>query len=707
MTQAGMILGTAAYMSPEQARGKTVDKRADIWAFGAVLFEMLTGKRAFPSEDLTDTLAAVVRAEPDWMLLPLGLSSTLVTHLGRCLHKDPKQRIPDIGVMRLALEGAFDVPREGTGGVMRTASARSATFAWALAGVAVTAAAVLGAAYLRRAEPEQAVIRTMIPPPTNTSFDFDVTVGPAVISPDGRLVAFSARSSDGRTQQLWVRALDSLEARALEGTNGATFPFWSPDSRSLGFVSTGRLQRVNVAGGAPVVIARTGFARGASWGRDGTIVFNQGGVIVAVSSAGGEPRPVTTRGSAAGVAGHRSPWMLPDGRHFLYLDRGPNQIRVGSLDGGEGQVVAEATSNAIYASGKLLFMREGTLLAQAFDASNRALFGNPVAVASGVQMVVGESRGVFSASETGTLLYQDGGTEAAMSLAWFDRDGARQTTVGEMGSAEGVFLSPDDRFAAVRITDAEQITDLWRVDLSSGHISRLTSETALSEISRFAVWSPDGRHVVYGARRNGKGVLARRLAVGAGLEDILFETPPEQNQDLSRATAWSRNGMSVVYSASGGIYTLPLTATGSGAPLTAKALVHDPSAQNPRLSPDDRWVTYQGSIGRATSGIFVEAFPSGGQRQRVADNGSLPVWSPDGKALYYAVDGVLSVVDVSELGGALRFGAPRALMPIITGRGFSYDVAKDGRILALVTSERRASRPLTLVQNWIAALKGD
>jgi Tol biopolymer transport system component len=713
MTEMGMILGTAAYMSPEQAKGRVVDRRADVWAFGVVLYEMLTGKRAFQAEDVSETLAAVLRGEVDWGLLPPALSPARRAFLVQCLQKDPRQRVGDIHDVRLALEGAFDVPRETAARASTVrASARSAMYAWATAGMAVVAAALLGVAYVSRARPEQVVIRTMIAPPNNTSFDFDVTAGPAVISPNGRMVAFTAKSTDG-LMQLWVRALDSMDAHSLKGTEGATFPFWSPDSQSLGFYATGRLQRVDLIGGAPIEITRAEFVRGASWGPADTIVYDaagdHGGSIMAVSSAGGDSRPVTTSDSATTGGSHRSPWMLPDGRHFLYFVGVANQIRVGSLDGGESQTVTDATSNAIYTNGKLLFMREGTLLAQSFDVGRRRVFGTPVAVASGVQMLVGEPRGVFSASEAGTLLYQDGGTDATMSLAWFGRDGTRQTTLGATGSAAGVFLSPDGRFATVGITDAGQHTDLWRLDLSSSQRNRLTFETEPRAVSSFTAWSPDGSHIAYSERRNGKRVLAQKLATGAGQEETLFEAPPDQtNSGLPRVTGWSQDGMSVVYSAQGRIWMLPLAAAGSKASRVAKALVQDPiSAQNARLSPNGRWVAYQASLGgRTTPGIFVEAFPGGGLRQQVTDNGALPVWRSDGRELYYVADNVLSAVEVSDASGLLRFGAVRTLMPVMTGRGYSYDVAKDGRILALVSSEQRASRPLTLVQNWLAALKG-
>ena len=702
MTQEGLILGTAAYMAPEQAKGLAVDRRADVWAFGAVLYEMLTGSRAFAGDAVSEVLASVLAREPDWTKLPAD-APVLGTVVRRCLQRDPKQRFGDMQSVRLALEGAFGAGSDVTGATPRIAPSRSAMLAWVLAAVATLAAAALGAGYLTRADEGRPVVRTAIPPPYDTVFDFDVTLGPAVLSPDGRMVAFGARSRDGI--KLFVRALDSTDARPLEGTEGGSFPFWSPDSRSIAFYvpSRGRIERMEVAGGTPVAIVRAGFVRGASWSSDNTIVYDtstDGARINAVPAGGGTPRTVTTNGNP------RSPWVLPDGRHVLYFRRDLSQIRVVAIDGSGDELVTSATSNGIYANEQLLFIREGTLLAQPFDASRRTLSGSPVAIAKGVQMLVGEPRGVFSASESGLLLYQDGGAEAATSMAWFGADGKRLTPAGELGAARGLFLSPDERFVAVGITDVEGGLDLWRVSLSSGERNRLTFGSGPGEISPFVVWAPDGRSIAYGARRANTVVIARTNAAG-GQEERLYEVPPDETRETTpRVTSGHRSG-GLLYGGQdkGGIWLLPSAFGPAGAGRRATLVIKDSDkALNAQLSPDERWVAYQAIVGNAAvEGIFVAPY-AGGTRVQVTDRGTLPLWSADGRSLYFASDNVLTVVPVTETDGTLHFGPPRSLMPVIVGRGYSYDVAKDGRILALVTSDRRASRPLTLVQHWLATL---
>ena len=705
MTNLGMILGTAAYMAPEQARGHAVDRRAEVWAFGAVLYEMLTGHRAFAGDDVTDVLASVLAREPDWTRLPDA--PALNACVRRCLQRDPKQRFGDMQSVRLALDGAFDTRRQVAATDVRPASTRSVTSAWAVAGAATLAAVILGVVHLTRTDAAPALMRTMIPPPDGAAFDVDVTVGPAALSPNGRFVAFSARTPSGRIQ-LWVRALDATDARALDGTDSASFPFWSPDSQSIGYYSPirGRLERIAVDGGAPVAIASAAFVRGASWGADGTIVYDasdrDGARMLATSASGGTPRMVVSSGEA------RSPWILPDGRHLLYFARSAREVHVVAVDGTDDRRVTDATSNAIYAAGQLLFLREGTLLAQPFDLSSRTVSGTPVPVARNVQMLLGEPRGVFSASERGLLLYQDGGTNAAMSLAWFDASGKRLTSFGEIGSARGVFLSPGGDAATVGVLDADTRNDLWRVNTASGDRRRLTFAGATADVSSFVAWSPDGRSIAYGSRRD-KALAIARVPADGGQEQPVFTLPAGQaGLGVPRVTAWTRDGREILYSGSSipGIWSLPLTPPGGGA-LTPKPYSPEPSSgQNARLSPNGRWVAFQGGVGTDTvPTIFVDAFPEGGRRQRVTDHGTLPVWGPDGKSLYFAIDNVLTVVDVIESNGAIAFGPPRTVMSVVTGRGYSYDVAQDGRILALVTNEQRATRPLTLVQNWTSAAR--
>jgi serine/threonine protein kinase len=396
MTQAGMIMGTAAYMSPEQARGRPVDRRTDIWAFGCVLYEMLTGKRAFRGEDVTDTIAAVVKEQPDLTRVPVAARRLLES----CLEKDPRKRLQAIGDMRLLMEAAPQV--------VPSSRPRYGDAAWVVAGVAALGAAVLAPIALihsREVPPETSVIRATILPPDSTTFDFAQGLGLPALSPDGRRIVFGARTADGGTP-LWVRSLDALTAQPLAGTDGATFPFWSPDGQFIAFFAAGKLKKIDASGGAALTLTDAPLGRGGSWSRDGVIVFQAavGGSLLRVSSAGGASIPVSRESGSF-------PWFLPDGQHFLF--QGPQTevagvapIRVASLDGAPTATIGTG-SNALYAQGHVLFLREGTLMAQPFDAERLTTTGEAVPVAEQVQGVLNSGRvGAFSVSETGLLVYR-------------------------------------------------------------------------------------------------------------------------------------------------------------------------------------------------------------------------------------------------------------------------------------------------------------
>jgi dipeptidyl aminopeptidase/acylaminoacyl peptidase len=366
----------------------------------------------------------------------------------------------------------------------------------------------------------------------------------------------------------------------------------------------------------------------------------------------------------------------------------------------------DASSHAVYAAGYLIFMRENTLLAQPFDLATLAPTGSATPIARDVQMLLGDARGVFSVSDTGMLLYLDGASTPPTTLAWFDRKGTRVGTVGDMGSARGLRLSPDGRTAAVGLVDVEGRLNIWTVDLATNTRNQLTFAQDPGAFGSFMLWSPDGRTLAYGVKRDTGYAIAQRPA-GGGTEQIVYTLPPEQSRLMyPRVSAWTNDGSTIIYSGSsvGGAWSLPLASGPSGA-RTARVLVKDPeTAQNVRLMPGERWFSYQGALDAGpVSQIFVEAYPGGGRPQQVSARGTIALWGTDGTSLYFADDNILTVVNVTEADGALHFGPARAIMPIIVGRGYSYDVSKDGRILALVTSETRAARPLTLVQNWTKA----
>ncbi|HWI20658.1 MAG TPA: protein kinase, partial [Vicinamibacterales bacterium] len=419
-TQAGIILGTAAYMSPEQAKGRHVDKRADIWAFGAVLFEMLTGTRAFPGEDLTDTLAAVVRAEPDWTRLPAGLSPAVVVYLKRCLTKDPKQRPQAIGDVRLALEGAFETPASPA--THTTTSSSRGRLPWMVA----TAAAALGmialalpaVRHLRETPSDAPEMRVdIVTPDTDTPLQF-------ALSPDGRSIVFVA-SGDG-LQRLWLRPLDQTEARPLPGTEGASYPFWSPDSRSIAFFATNALLRLDLAAGTPNRVAPlTGISNGGSWGQDGTILFSRqlAGPLLRVAAAGGDPVPVTALDPPR-QSTHRHPQFLPDGRHFLFQADGEPEARgiyLGSLEGGvPKRLTASDSGGAFLPPDRVVFVQGGTLLARRLDLAAGLLTGEAFTLVGRVG-VDSFGRGGFAVSDSGAVAYR--GADRAQQLTWIDRTG--------------------------------------------------------------------------------------------------------------------------------------------------------------------------------------------------------------------------------------------------------------------------------------------
>jgi Tol biopolymer transport system component/tRNA A-37 threonylcarbamoyl transferase component Bud32 len=489
-TQAGMILGTAGYMSPEQARGKQVDKRADIWAFGVVLYELLTGKRLFQGDDVTDTLAAVLRHEPDWEQVPAKVRRLL----RRCLAKDPAKRLRDIGDVWELLD---EVPQA-------TAPSRSwlGWGAWGVAGMLAIALGFVSYRHVREEPPH--VLKMSILPPDKATFKPDSL--PAV-SPDGRRLAFVA-TLDGK-DQLWVRDLDSLAARALTGTDGASYPFWSPDSRTIAFFADGRLKKIEVAGGPALSLCDAAAGRGGTWSNNDVIVFGvAGGGALRVSAAGGSPAPVTILDQVSGETSHRFPWFLPDGRHYLYSTShlgtpDKNGVYVVDLDSKNRKLVVTGDSNAVYSPpGYLLFVREQTLMAQPFDVGKLQTTGDAVPIAEKVDYLSGRNQNQFSVSQTGVLAYTSGGGEGGLQLTWFDRSGKVTGTLGAPSTINWGAISPDGKTVAVDQLDAPGSNDIWLHDLVRGTISRFTFGP---KNNVFPVWSPDGNLIAFFSNRDNPG----------------------------------------------------------------------------------------------------------------------------------------------------------------------------------------------------------
>jgi Tol biopolymer transport system component/tRNA A-37 threonylcarbamoyl transferase component Bud32 len=715
-TAAGVILGTAAYMAPEQAQGKTVDKRADIWSFGVVLYEMVTGKRLFRGEDLAMTLASVVMSEPDLTPAPAKLRRLLA----RCLQKDPRKRLHDIGDAWELLEQ--EVPATGA------APARNSVLPWAAAGVLALGAAAVSYIHFRETAPQAVVARSTILPPAKTSFQYDkLGSAPPAVSPDGRLLVFGATSEDGHSQ-LYVRPLDTLAAQPLAGTEGAIFPFWSPDSRSIGFGANGKLKKIDAAGGPAVTLADAPALRGGTWSQNGVIVFaptaNNGVPLRKVAATGGNATDATSVGPSHPTLRHRWPWFLPDGRHFLYIAAPglmeEGDIRIGSLENGEqggivNRVLGKADSQAVYSpglaartkpglnQGYLVYLRDQSLVAQAFDTSRLEFAGEAINVAEHIPALRDSVHAPFAVSPAGVLAYQ-AGAATTLDLVWLDRGGKRIGAVigagGDTGTLGAMHISPDRRLAALAVTVANN-ADIWIYDLARGTRSRFTSNPAHEA---GAVWSPDGKTIVFNSDRRGHFDLYRKAVNSVGTEELLYADGTDKSP-----TSWSADGKYVLYSSidtKGGrdIFVLPLFGERKPFPFVSTEFWENFG----QFSPDGRWVAYQSNESGRTE-IYVAPFPGPGGKPQISTTGGMfPHWRADGRELFYqAPDQKLMVAEIGLKPDNVQVGAVRPLFELPWILYYHYDVSTDGqRFLAVMPPEQTGpSEPLTLVQNWQAGLK--
>jgi serine/threonine protein kinase len=714
LTQTMAITGTPGYLAPEQLQGKPADARSDIFAFGCVLYELLSGRRAFPGDTLAASLASTAMAEPRDIE---GAPKELEKLVRRCLRKDPARRIQHMGDVRVALE---DLKEDSeTGGIPATESRPSGSrLGWTIAAILLGIAAVsLAVIHFREKPAELSVARFEVGPPEKTVFTSTANgPSPALVSPDGRRIAFSATSADGNSQ-LWVRALDALAAQPLAGTAGGAASFWSPDSRAIVYSTGGKLKKVDLAGGTPFTLADSPGLRGGSWSPAGVIVFapDSTSALMRVAAAGGVAVPATKLDAARGENTHRFPWFLPDGRHFLFgagMNTGtrdhPVAIRIGSLDSLDSKVLLEADSNAIYAQGYLLFLRETTLMAQPFDAKRLALTGEAAPLAEQVQHMFATRSmlyGLFSASETGLLVYQTGLGSGNLLLTWMDPSGKRLATAGDPTNLGRVQLSPDQKSAAVAVTEGNN-TDIWIYDLAHNLRTRFTFDPA---VEREAVWSPDGRSIAFSSNRKGHFDLYRKASDGTGVEELLYSDSLEKYP-----TSWSPDGKFLLYWAccdpKNGVHSWVLPLTAGAKPF---ALLETPiNESNPQFSPDGRWVAYA-STESGRNEIYVVPFgweggAAGGKRQVSTGGGVLARWRRDGKVLFYiAPSGTLMAAEVEVKGGSFEAGQVKTLFGPLRVQGYYYDVAADGqRVLTVVPAEQSVNADsLTVVLNWTAALK--
>ncbi len=699
MTMRGMILGTASYMAPEQAKGKAVDTRADIWAFGCVLYEMLTGRRAFAGDDVSDTLSYVISREPDWSKLPPH-PAAIRRVLRRCLQKDPARRIRHAGDAAIEIDEA-QAESAGQGDAAPTASRRRERLAWIAALGFGVIAAVAVAALLRvgpgPAAPEMRV--EISTPPTNDPASI-------AISPDGQTIAFVGTPA-GRPR-LWLRSLGAASARPLAGTDGASFPFWAPNSRSIGFFADdGRLKRIDLDGDAVRVLANAPLPRGGTWNSEDTILFVPAtGPVFRVSATGGDRTQVTR--IAAQQSSHSFPRFLPDGNHFVYSVTGGPEVRgvyVAGLDGTEERRLVDADSIGVATSNShLLFARGGTVFAQELDPARLALKGNALPVAEGValQPFLGFLLASFSASATGHLIYRSGSASQQRQFVWFDRSGRELGRIGNPDDAAPTSpgISANGRRLALHRT-VDGNVDVWLLDLERGGLSRFTSHPA-NEIQ--AYWSPDNTRIVFSSNRTGSYELYEKSTLGALDEKHLL---PMQSQ----VTDWSRDGRFLLFQnrdlkTNSDIWALPY-----GANPKAFSLVYTEfEERDGQFSPDGKWVAYT-SVESARSEIYVQPFQGPGTRLPVSINGGAqPRWRSDGKELFFiALDERLMAVPISlpSHGGPLEAGAPIPLFATRVGGAVQaasrtqYVVSPDGsRFLMSTVLEGPATSPITLILNW-------
>ena len=702
MTQAGMILGTAAYMSPEQARGKVVDKRSDIWAFGCVLYEMLTGKQAFTGDTITDILGGIVKIDPDWSALPADTPSSIRSLLRRCLQKDRAERLRDAGDVRIAIVDAHSASTQTDGAPLPSISRRRQRVVLLSALAIVSLIAVGVVAWAFRPVPSAPEMRLEITtPPTADSTSL-------AISPDGQKIVCVATSAGQST--LWLRPLDATSGRALAGTDGASFPFWSPDNQSVGFFADGKLKRVDVDRGSVQILADAPSGRGGAWNRDGTIIFTPypgNSAIFRIPATGGTPSALT-RTEATKETSHRFPQFLPDGHHFLYYVQGTPEshgIYVGDLDGSQARRLLDVDSAPVYAaSGQLLFVRQGTLFAQAFDAARLELKGNPFSVVERIASAsTAQGSAAVSASLAGPIVYRTASAGGRRQFVWFDRSGKEVGKAGDPVAANELSISPDGRRVALPQLINNDF-DIWLLDLGRGVFSRFTFDAAV-DVS--ATWSPDGRRIAWRSNRKGVYDIYEKPAIGPGSEELLLATAQDKNP-----TDWSPDGRFLLYhnpdpKTGNDIWALPLDGDRKPFPVVRTNF----EEQDGQFSPDGQWIAYvSNESGRFE--IYLQPFPGPGGQAQVSTNGGAQVrWRRDGKELFYiALDGRLMAVPIRLAFNTqtIEAGSPIPLFATRVGGALSipfrqqYDISPDGQRFLMNTVTEEAAAPITVILNWKA-----
>jgi Tol biopolymer transport system component/predicted Ser/Thr protein kinase len=693
-TIVGTILGTAAYMAPEQARGKAVDKRADIWAFGVVMYEMVTGKQLFAGETVSDVLAGVLKQEPDLSVVPEQVRRLIAD----CLEKDPRKRLRDIGDYSRLIESGTEVPPQTE--VRPTSRWKAASAVLAV----LTVAAVSFAAWMwRRPAPLPEVTRFQIDAPPGSA----LPLGTPAPSPDGRMLAYTVRGPDGITR-IHVRPMDSTESRVLPGTENAVHPFWSPDGRSLAFAASGELKRIDLAGGSARSLVGINGPWHGSWSQAGVIAFTAAEGSSQISAEGGVSTPAVKLDDKKGESGSGFPFFLSDNKQFLlevsHAD-GSRDVELGSLGSMARKLVLPGVFSApILApagNGKtyLLYLRDTSLMAQEFDENSGAVRGSPFLLVDAIGRVANPAiRPAVGVSSSGVLAYQTGEEAEAFRLDWLDRSGKALSGLPPAAGGRHPNLSPDGRMAAVEKT-SNTGSDIWIVDLARGSSTRFTFASDGKSYT-YPIWSPDGKRVAY--RLVGGGIYVRD-ADGAGVEQ-------ELSKSAARPLSWSADGRQILVLARANpaqpnrLFLLPVSGRQTPIPIGPPGVLTDYAG----ISPDGNYFAFSsGESGRGE--VYVEAMPPKTGKWQISINGGQEArWRKDGKELFFvSPDRKMMAVDIQTGQGVVTAGVPHPLFQVPNGaNGFDYDISPDGRRFLISTpSANAANAPITVVLNWWAGLK--
>ena len=713
LTDRGVVLGTAGYMAPEQIRGLPADERADLFAFGAILYEMLSGQPAFARSTSVETMTAVLNDEPaEFEAAGVPVPPALERVVRRCLEKTPERRFQSATDLAFAIGTMQSLSDSSLARVARPAATgrwRAAVIAGAV--LALLAAVAISARTWLTAEPSaRAMLRLSLAQPSGTA--------PLhlAVSPDGRWVAFSGIT--GPKLQLWVRAIDEPSARLMPGTEGAVLPFWSPDSRAIGYFASGKLRRVDPVSGVSTPLADVGVATGGAWNREGVILFGVlgGAGMLKISAAGGDVQSVMTPDVSRQETDYSNPVFLPDGRHFFYnIFSGRREGRgtfLGSLDGGLRERVVEDASNVAIADvpgeGPFLFFVRGTaLMVQRFDLGSKQVTGEAIPLADVVGMSfdgsgTGVQRRAFSVSQTGLVVLDPVPTRLDSHLFWVDRDGKNERILEDMNRASMVRLSRDGRrFVVGRQEGDRGNTDLWVTPATGGRAERFTFDAANDP---FGVWSPDGAQIAWASNREGIYHIFRKASSGSGTDEVLLAGP-----GFKLPTDWSPEGKHILYrvvdpSTRYDIWALPTAAGAKPFPL----LKTDANEAAAVVSPDGKWIAY-GSDETGRYEVYVDTFPPGGGKRQVSTiGGNSPMWRGDGRELYYhGSDGALMAVAITPGTGTVA-GAPVSLFSFAPGGNLVtpyYSVTPDGkRFILSKLVQHGGETPLTVLVDWTAQL---